>query len=880
MKILLRLPLLATVAAAVACNEGPEVAGRVEHAGVVQSPIVSPLILLGDSAGARSTQGFAAPDVAYGGGVYLVVWSGGSPSTTAPLSAAWVGADGRLIDPQPTVTVRNADNGAHVAFDGTNFHLLWRDGAMIVVSPSGQVVVAPKTLQFSGLNFFGFAQDLGCSASNCAAILYNYDESGTTYVVSIARLSLTGDPLDSLPIEVANSGNPAQWMSRVVATPTGYFAAWTDENWAVRGVALDATGTPVGSAAVVSMPPTTTDRFVDSIASNGSELLLVREQDVTLSSPSLTPQCYGQRLGFDGSALDTMLNSYTTGAPCAVVASDGDTFLVTDRTASDVLAAEIATTGAVGNVVTTGGPSGLNASVQFPAMASDGQHYLQAWTPTLGVQTTLLDTHGTVVVPPTDVAFDPLTFTPPAAASNGGAFLAVWSDDRASGTDGVYGTRVGLDGTVLARALPLAPNANVDASSNPAHGSPAVASNGSGYLVAWPVAAHGIDATLVAGDGSASPSFHVSGTSVALAPAVASNGSAYLVSWIDPRNLVSDVFVARVDAMGTVVDSSGVRVATASSALGDTVFPRVASTGNGYALAWRHRLATSTSTQDQDDVQLAVLSDSATTVTAPAAVSVGQTDVDNVDLACGPTTCLVAWTSGGMVWVRRVDPNGSPLASPASVAGALAAPRVAWDGVEFVLTSLDSSANTARWIAVDGSMTAPKSSLATDAGVANGVSNYALASNGAGVDLVVESVAGHVYGLRVTNDLAPPPDGGPIVGPDANGGGVADAAIADAAAAEGSAAGVEAGSGAVDDASSTGDAPSAGDASSSSAGSSSGNGSSSAPPESGKSGCGCAAAGSRPPLSSIAAAAFALLLGARRRTARSRDYSPVRQRPT
>jgi hypothetical protein len=243
------------------------------------------------------------------------------------------------------------------------------------------------------------------------------------------------------------------------------------------------------------------------------------------------------------------------------------------------------------------------------------------------------------------------------------------------------------------------------------------------------------------------------------------------------------------------------------------------------------------------------------TGTAASAVSVGQTDVDNVDLACGPAECLVAWTSGGTVWVRLVDSSGAPMAAPASVTGAVDAPRVAWDGVEFVLTSVDSSVNAVRWISVNGSMSAPQSSLANDAGVGNGVTTYALASNGARVNLVVESTGGHVYGLRVTNDLAPPPDAGGAAGTDGGLVGAADAAAADA----------EAGAGV------RGDASSDGKAGSSSSGSSSADGSEGpSPPESSKSGCGCVAAGSDRSFSSIAAAAaFAALLGMGR-TRRSR----------
>jgi hypothetical protein len=859
---ILRRPLLAVWPALAACSAHPEPAPGIEPVRVVQSQLVSPLIVISDGAGAKTANRYGTVDVAYGGGVYLATWSGSTISGTgSPYGAAFIGTDGHLIDPQPATLARSTPGSvtpAHVAFDGTNFHVLWQDGATLAVSAAGQIVT-PLTL-LSGIDI-GFAQSFACSATTCAAILYSYGDGGLSYVIDIARFSLTGQLLDSAPIEVPSAGAPSQWMSRVVATPSGFVAAWTDESWTVGTVALDATGTPMGSAAAVSTRPTA-DRFLDSVASNGSELLLVREQDTTASGGG-TPQCYGLRLGLDGSALDAMLTSFATGVPCAVVASDGDTFLSTGRDPNDELAAEISAADSAGTVVTTPGAGEPAASLAFPAMASDGTHYLQVWPAYTGVQTTLFDAHGTVVVPPTDVVFDPLTITTPAVASNGGAFLAVWSDDRASGNNGVYGTSVGLDGSVLARGLPLAPNANVDTDTDTSHGPPAVGSNGSSYLVAWPVASAGVDATLVSSSGSPSASFHVSGAARALAPSVASDGTGFLVAWIDPRNLVSDVYVARVDSMGNVLDATGVDVTTASSAVNDTVYPQVAWTGKGYAIAYRHKLASSTSAQSQYDVELAVVSDTGAMLAAPTAVSTGQTDDDDVHLACAPAECLVAWTSDQEVWIQRVDPMGALIGTAAVVQGAQAAPRLAWDGTAFVITALDDAAVTeAHWIALDESLEDTSASLASDAGVGNGGSNYALASNGAGTNLVVESTGGKVYAMRLTNDLAPPPDAGGGLASDAGPGVIADA----------TASSVEAGE-APGDGAALGPAGDASSGSASGAGASGGAGATAGAAASenrGGSGCGCTATGNAAPCSWMAGAVSVALLGMRRRGRRAR----------
>ena len=127
----------------------------------------------------------------------------------------------------------------------------------------------------------------------------------------------------------------------------------------------------------------------------------------------------------------------------------------------------------------------------------------------------------------------------PAVAANGSTFLVVWEDQRLAGSNGpaIYGTRVtaGLDGG-------------------------GVVEDPSGIVV--------------------SPAG-------ASAPSVAANGTGFLVVWSDGRNVGTnglDIFGARVDASGRVIDSGGFPVCKAA---GDQLSPAVSVVGADSFVVWQ-----------------------------------------------------------------------------------------------------------------------------------------------------------------------------------------------------------------------------------------------------------------------------------------------------
>lgn len=113
---------------------------------------------------------------------------------------------------------------------------------------------------------------------------------------------------------------------------------------------------------------------------------------------------------------------------------------------------------------------------------------------------------------------------------------------------------------------------------------PAVASNGTTFLVVWDDGAD-VRGTRVSGDGNVldMPFVISNAAGEPIDPQVASNGTDYMVVWADPRNGDDDIYAARVSAAGVVEDASGIALHTGA---GVQDVPRIASNGTDYLVVW------------------------------------------------------------------------------------------------------------------------------------------------------------------------------------------------------------------------------------------------------------------------------------------------------
>jgi hypothetical protein len=154
----------------------------------------------------------------------------------------------------------------------------------------------------------------------------------------------------------------------------------------------------------------------------------------------------------------------------------------------------------------------------------------------------------------------------PAVTSAGdGTGYVVWQDNQNGNGFDIFGARVNADGS-----LPD-PGGRAVAVSTPAEIRPDVAFNGDVYLVAFDRQATSSDddvqGQLVFRSGALSGgriSISVVSGTKAEVPAVASDGTQFLVAWQDSRG-GGDIRAARVNGAGAVLDSSGIAVATSST---------------------------------------------------------------------------------------------------------------------------------------------------------------------------------------------------------------------------------------------------------------------------------------------------------------------------
>ena len=452
-----------------------------------------------------------------------------------------------------------------VAFDGTNYFVAW-DGRAVAtwdiygarVTPAGGVLDAggipistadndqlSPAVGFDGRNFLVVWQDDRVSRDP-----YNEETYG-------ARVTSDGEVLDpdgiGLSIMYASQTYPA-----VAFDGTNYLVVWQDERsgtgsageahddiYAARvtqdGTSLDGTGIAVATAPSVQ-------GYFPSVAFDGTNYLVVWAD----SRHPLDSDIYGARVTPAGEVLDE---------------------------GGFVISAAF--------------------SFQFtPVVTFDGTNYLVAWTDTRN------DSDGDVYaarVRPDGIVLDPEGIPvyvgangqgPGAVASGGGNYFVIWGDARAnrSETD-VYGARVTPSGAVLDPAgIPVSTPAGDQYPTG-------IAFDGSKFLVAWTDRRSGdsydVYAARVSPAGSVLDPQGIPVSTAAAdqeSPTVALSGASWLLVWSDFRGGGGDLYAARVDSSGTVLDPAGLFL---GAAVGDFVRPRaVTSPGGRVAVAYHRRIDT------------------------------------------------------------------------------------------------------------------------------------------------------------------------------------------------------------------------------------------------------------------------------------------------
>ncbi len=207
--------------------------------------------------------------------------------------------------------------------------------------------------------------------------------------------------------------------------------------------------------------------------------------------------------------------------------------------------------------------SACDASKRNPEVASGSTNFLVVWdqyTGTAGIYGARISLDGVLL----DSNPIPISNVPggkfyPAVAFDGTNYFAVWADNR-SGNNDIFGARVTPDGIILdPLGLPIAKSLSSE-------NEPYVAFGDSNYFVVWS-RPRGDSADIygarVTCGGTVLDS---NGIPISVAPAsqgcvhVCSGAGMYLVTWDDKRNGWFDIYGARVLPDGTVLDPQGIPI--------------------------------------------------------------------------------------------------------------------------------------------------------------------------------------------------------------------------------------------------------------------------------------------------------------------------------
>ncbi|NVB85250.1 MAG: hypothetical protein HOV81_43195 [Kofleriaceae bacterium] len=673
-------------------------AAILDHAAfpVALDPLIGPEHAADDIVLANSLDWQRLPAVTSNANGYFVVWADDDNNR---IGATRVTPTGMLLDPAGITVGPSVGAAPRVASNGTDFLIVFEqlmDVRAVRVGASGVV------LDSSSLSLCGSVDRCGSPdvASNGSGYLVTWQDTrtstntlGNVFAARVTSAGVVQDPGGFVVTDtVADQRTPA-----VASNGSDYMVVWTERSdttdydaygsrVTAAGSVLDPGGFPISMAAGAQTAP--------RIASNGSSYLAVWEDGRSGNSYDI----YGARLTTTGAVSDPNGLPISTGVNNQMrptVASNGTDFLVTWETdlgiERDVYASRVTGTGTVvdsaGIAIATG-----STDQRIPAVASYGTGYLVAWQAFFDIRAALISGAGAVSASGTPLALSS-NERKPAIASNGTGYLVAWQDARGGDSTGfdIYAARLSTSGATLdpaGLALSTAIGGQVD---------PAVASNGTDYLVAWQDTRAGNDdiyATLVSATGAISdPSGLVVSTTPAaqMDPAVASDGTDYVVAWQDSRNSTGseteyDIYAARITSAGANLDPTGIAVSTVS---GQQRAPTVASNGIGYLLAWEDRRAGS-------NVYATRMATSGAILDGSGFVAGSSPYVYQAALASNGTDYLVAWEDlNSHVFATRISAAGNALVPMNIPLGATTAsqrePAVASNGVEYVVWWQDGS---------------------------------------------------------------------------------------------------------------------------------------------------------------------------------------------
>jgi large repetitive protein len=653
---------------------------------------------------------------AFDGTNTLVVWS--DQKNGSDIRAARVTSAGQSMDPIGFILAgtRDWEDSPAVSWDGTNYLVVWRASP----HPGTPVDSTIKAARVSSAGVLLDTIPIVASGSLTREAEPITAWNGASHFVAwthfaqagqelfSARVAPNGSLLDPQPVRLGPGQNPAiAWGGAT------HLLAWTSPNgvragrFDLVGRDLDDGGWLVSSSGMAEMDP--------SVAWSGSSFLVAWSQ-----GPFSEVDLYGARVSPSGQQLDRPgLTLWSAPGPQrgSSVGANGSGWVVTwvDWSGALVSGVRVDQNGQVATL-----SLGLSPSFWGPrAVVQSTNADSVVFDPATAITMRRVSPSGSISDAGASISLAAEAQRYPAVATNGSDFLMTWYQSRS-----LLAARISRQGELLD---PM----GFTVAQNSGQGLSSVAWGAGEYLVVWCEPRPQIDggvrwavraARVTPGGRVVGAPILVTEQNTNTAPIVSSSGRGYLVVWSDPRNGLSDVFAARLDLDGGLLDLDGIEVTTAAHV---QVPSDVAWDGTNYLVVWSDR------SLGVDDVVGARVSPDGS-VLDPVGIPVSRAPGPQwwPVLAWGDGGFLVAWGDGnwGSQDARavRVDSSGQVLDSqPIQVTNGVFAATpggVAWNGRDFVLVWEGSEAD---WgFAARSARVSPQGVVLDDGGTRIGTSHY------------------------------------------------------------------------------------------------------------------------------------------------------------
>lgn len=317
----------------------------------------------------------------------------------------------------------------------------------------------------------------------------------------------------------------------------------------------------------------------------------------------------------------------------------------------------------------------------------------------------------------------------PAIASNGTDYLVVWSDLTNLSTD-IFGARVSSAGVVLdSTAFPIAHGESRQEAA-------AVVFDGQNYVVAWQTVASeydlamtrvGVDGVVLEPNGVPLSTANLNQEWVALA----SDGTRAFAVWQDSRSGGAPDVYGTVIENGVPLSPNGIIISNAAAA---QIKPQVAFADGQFVAAWTDGRSGANGAIYGSRVASngAVVDPTGIPLVPVASYAIGQ----RVALATNGTNLLLSWTTPGTIQSRRFDPATlQPIdAGPVSIDSSAAVnPSVAASNGDYLVTwTRDLSQRDVRTRWISGETGAPLDSVEIASATGQGCQTSSVGSSSGG----------------------------------------------------------------------------------------------------------------------------------------------------